>query len=81
MRLIEKAKSHLVRNNMTYRSHWVFAISHGFLCIEAGLMLIIHSFFPCFFEKSGSALVRVLKRSFDRHNEEIQIAKTQQERL
>jgi hypothetical protein len=56
---------------MTYREHWMFAVSHGFLCLEAGFLLIIHGFLPCFFEKAGSLLVKKLKRSFDRHKQEV----------
>ena len=75
MNLSKKWTNHLKKNNMTYREHWRFAVSHGFLCLEAGIFLIIHSFMPCFFEHAGSRLVRKLKKSFDRHDEEIRIAK------
>ncbi len=56
---------------MTYREHWEFAVGHGLLCLEAGLLLIIHGFLPCFFERTGSFLVRKLKKSFDIHRQEI----------
>lgn len=49
MNWFSKWRQHLSQNNMTYHEHWVFAVSHGFLCLEAGLLLIIHGFFPCFF--------------------------------
>lgn len=71
MNLSKKWNNHLQKNNMTYREHWRFAVSHGFLCLEAGLLLIIHGFLPCFFEKAGSLLVRKLKRSFDQHRQEL----------
>lgn len=71
MNWFSKWRQHLSQNNMTYREHWVFAVSHGFLCLEAGLLLIIHGFFPCFFEKAGSLLVRKLQKSFDQHRKEI----------
>jgi len=63
--------NHLKKNSMTYRKHWKFAVSHGFLCLEAGLLLIIHGFLPCFFEKAGTLLVRKLKKSFDQHRQEV----------
>jgi hypothetical protein len=67
MNLSKRWRYHLKDNNMTYREHWKFAVSHGILCVKAGLLLIIHGFLPCFFEKAGSLLVKVLHRSFDRH--------------
>lgn len=75
MTILNRAKNHLIENNMTYCEHWKFAISHGFLCIEAGLLLIIHSFFPCFFEKAGSILVKKLNRSFNQHKKEVRSVK------
>ena len=65
-------KKHLIENNMTYCEHWKFAVSHGFLCLEAGFLLIIHGFLPCFFEKAGSSLVRKLNLSFDKKAKKIQ---------
>lgn len=50
----------------------MFAVCHGLMCIFAGIMLIIHSIFPCFFEKAGSNLVKKLNLSFDRHENERQ---------
>lgn len=70
MNLYKRWSHHLKKNNMTYREHWRFAVSHGFLCLEAGLLLIIHGFLPCFFEKAGTLLVRKLKKSFDKHRQE-----------
>lgn len=67
MNLINKAINHLRENRMTYREHLVFAVGHGFLCCVAGVMLIIHGLIPCFFERTGSNLVRKLKISFDKH--------------
>jgi hypothetical protein len=71
MILIKKWVNHLKQNHMTYCEHWKFAAGHGFICLEAGLLLIIHGFFPCFFEHAGSTLVRKLKLSFDQHRKEI----------
>lgn len=75
MQLYARTKEHLKENNMTYREHWKFAISHGFLCIEAGILLIVHSFFPCFFERAGSILVKRLNRSFNQHKKETRSVK------
>jgi len=69
--LTNKWKRHLIENNMTYREHLLFAVSHGLICLEAGLLLIIHGLLPCFFEHTGSFLVRKLKKSFDVHRKEI----------
>jgi hypothetical protein len=76
MTLSKRWKKHLSENNMTYREHWRFAVSHGLVCLEAGLFLIIHGFFPCFLEHTGSLLVRKLKKSFDLHKKEIERCKS-----
>lgn len=65
MNLSKKWTNHLQKNNMTYREHCKFAISHGLICLEAGLLLIVHGFLPCLFEKAGTLLVRKLNKSFD----------------
>lgn len=75
LRIIDRANNHLVENNMTYREHLKFAVSHGFLCLKAGLFLIIHGFFPCFFERAGSILVKKLNRSFNQHKKDVKIVK------
>ena len=56
---------------MTYCEHLKFAVGHGLVCLEAGLLLIIHGLLPCFFERTGSFLVRKLQKSFDVHRKEI----------
>lgn len=71
MNRFQRWKKHLSDNNMTYREHWKFAVGHGLICLEAGLLLIIHGFFPCFFEHTGSFLVRKLQKSFNVHRKEI----------
>lgn len=76
MNLRNRWQKHLSENNMTYREHWKFAVSHGIVCLEAGLFLIIHGFCPCFLEHTGSNLVRKLKKSFDNHVEEIKRCKS-----
>jgi len=69
--LIQKAKQHLINNNMTYSKHLMFAFGYGIQCIKAGLCLCYHSIFPCFFEHSGSRLVHKLEKVFTEREEEI----------
>lgn len=70
MNIIQKAKDHLYQNKMTYCEHLIFAVSHGINCLKAGIMLVVHGLLPCFFDRSGSNLVRHLKLSFDRNEHE-----------
>lgn len=56
--MINTIKEHLTENNMTYYQHLKFAAFHGFVCLVAGLCLIIHALFPCWFQTSGSDLVQ-----------------------
>ena len=53
-------KQHLQENNMTYYQHLKFAMFHGFVCVLAGLCLIIHSILPSIFQTAGSDLVQSL---------------------
>ena len=62
--LVKRAKAHLDHNNMTYREHFLFAFTHGLVCIKAGIFLCTHSILPCFFEKVGSRLVHKLEKVF-----------------
>ncbi len=64
MGLIKKWIKHLSENNMTYREHLVFAVGHGIICVKAGLYLIIHGLFPCFYQHAGSELVHNLEKVF-----------------
>jgi hypothetical protein len=67
--LVKKWFLHLHNNNMTYCEHFKFAVGHGLLCIKAGLYLIIHGLFPCFYQHAGSELVHKLEKIFvDREN-------------
>lgn len=52
---------------MTYRQHFVFASTHGFRCILAGLYLCFHAVAPCFYRSAGSRLVKRLERDFTEH--------------
>jgi hypothetical protein len=36
LRIIDRAKNHLVENNMTYREHLKFAVSHVFQSTQEG---------------------------------------------
>jgi len=56
--MINIIKEHLTENNMSYYQHLKFAVFHGFVCLVAGFCLIIHAFFPCWFQTSGSDLVQ-----------------------
>jgi hypothetical protein len=64
MDLIGRWKNHLKENNMTYCKHLMFAVGHGITCLNAGLYLIIHGLFPCFYERVGSELVHKLEKVF-----------------
>jgi hypothetical protein len=66
MNLIKKWTDHLKDNNMTYIQHLIFALFYGVCCLLAGLLLIIHSVFPCFFPTAGSNLVKKLSKRFSR---------------
>lgn len=65
--LVNRWNKHLAENNMTYREHWLFAVSHGISCIFAGIYLIIHGFLPCFYRHTGSELVHQLEKDFNNH--------------
>lgn len=64
MNLYHKWFEHLKENRMTYREHFVFAVSHGILCLYAGIMLMIHGLLPCFYQHAGSELVHKLDKVF-----------------
>lgn len=67
MTLYIRGRNHLLRNNMTYRQHFAFAAGHGFRCLRAAALLLIHSLLPCFFERAGSRLVERMSRDFVEH--------------
>lgn len=54
----DKIVQHLKENKMTYFQHFKFAALYGLLCLIAGLYLIIHAIFPCWFQTAGSDLVQ-----------------------
>lgn len=65
--IIKKSLEHLKENRMTYWQHFVFANSHGFRCVVAGISLMIHAIIPAFLSKTGSELVYRLNQSFKDH--------------
>lgn len=65
--LFNKSNQHLKINEMTYNQHIVFACSHGFKCIIAGLCLIAHGVLPAIYQRVGSRLVSELNNSFTAH--------------
>lgn len=66
---IRESKDHLQENRMGYWEHFRFASGHGWGCIKAGCLLIIHSIIPAFFPRTGSILVNELNKNFTEHNE------------
>jgi hypothetical protein len=65
MNLYHKWIRHLQENNMNYIEHLIFALFYGCSCLFAGLLLIVHSFLPCFFPTAGSDLVKHLNIRFN----------------
>jgi hypothetical protein len=65
--MFKKSIKHLEENNMSYIEHFVFAFSHGIICVKAGLLLIIHSIIPGLVPATGSKLVTKLSESFTVH--------------
>lgn len=61
---MNKIKKHLEENKMTYWQHFHFAWMHGAVCLVAGLCLMIHAVFPCWFQTTGSDLVSLLANVF-----------------
>jgi len=55
---------HLKENDMSYIQHFIFASYYGLICLYAGLTLILHSLFPCFYQTTGSDLVSELSKTF-----------------
>ena len=71
--VIKKSVEHLQENNMGYWEHLLFASGHGIRCIKAGILLILHSFIPALFPKTGSILVKKLNKSFTDHKDWINL--------
>ena len=67
MTLYLRAREHLLKNNMTYREHFVFAGVHALRCLRAAAYLMIHAVFPCWFRRAGSRLVERMSKDFVEH--------------
>ena len=74
--LVKRAKNHLTHNNMSYVGHFLFASKHGLICIKAGILLLVHSILPCFFEKAGSRLIHRLEKVFTERENKINESKS-----
>jgi hypothetical protein len=66
---MNKIKEHLTENNMTYYQHFKFAVFFGCLSLVAGFCLIVHSFFPCWFQTTGSDLVGLMANVFKKRKQ------------
>jgi len=66
-KLLDKWKSHLSENGMTYYEHLKFALFYAFVCCVAAISLFFHAIFPCWLQETGSDLVRVLSKVFRKH--------------
>lgn len=64
MNLKKKWNDHLKENNMGYTQHLFFALLYSYLCLMASIYLLLHAFFPCFFQNAGSDLVRMMALVF-----------------
>lgn len=51
---------HLKELNMSYFQHMMFAFSLIFQLSVAVIILTIHAFVPCWFEKTGSMIVGIV---------------------
>jgi hypothetical protein len=69
MNLKRKWVDHLKHNNMTYYQHFKFAVLHGLLCFIAGIYLVIHAIFPCWFQTAGSDLVGLMANVFKKRKQ------------
>lgn len=66
--MIKKIKKHLQENKMTYLEHLKFAAFYSAACFAASCFLIIHAILPCFFQTSGSDLVKMLALVFKKRD-------------
>jgi hypothetical protein len=67
-KIYSKWTEHLKENKMTYLEHLAFAMFYGTCCIIAGILLITHSLFPCFFQTTGSDLVTKMSKRFKKQH-------------
>jgi len=71
--IFAKSKRHLDNNDMTYWQHLKFASAQGIKCIIAGVLLIIHSFIPALFSKTGQNITNKLNKVFTKNNDFLMI--------
>lgn len=67
--MLKQSIGHLKENNMGYWEHLKFASAHGFSCIKAGVLLLIHSIIPALFAKTGANLTNKLNKVFTQQND------------
>lgn len=58
-------KKHLIENNFTYFEHFKFATKNALFLLYAGLVLIIHAFFPFVFTETASIVVKKINKNFE----------------
>jgi predicted choloylglycine hydrolase len=58
--------SHLEENNMTWRQHFVFAMSIVVKLYTAILYLSIHAIFPEIYKKEASSLIRSVNSELEK---------------
>ncbi len=61
---------HLASVNETYFQHFKHALRFSITLVLAGLVCLIHGILPCFFEETGSKLIKGLHNDMvkNRHN-------------
>jgi uncharacterized protein YjeT (DUF2065 family) len=68
MRMLSRARAHLVDAGESYFEHMRFAVGVGLMLVAAGLACIIHGIFPNLCTKTASRTVDELRRLFvERH--------------
>ena len=71
--MFKKSINHLEDNDMTYWEHFRFAAGYGVLCIYHGLLLVIHSLIPAYFDLTGGELTNKLNKVFTDQNEYLKL--------
>ena len=64
---------HLKDLNMSYFQHMKFALSCSFQLCIAVIVLTIHAFVPCWFEKLGSKFVGVVHERMQHVSDSIKV--------
>ena len=71
--MFKKSINHLEDNDMTYWEHFRFAAGYGVACIYHGLLLILHSLIPAYFDFAGGRLTNKLNEVFTDQNEYLKL--------